>query len=130
MGRNISAAQYLLAIGDLQRLSRQFALFFETYDIWITPTLGCPPLPIVTIDPSDPAATLLDPRIATLAFVNPIYNVSGQPAMSLPLHWTPEGLPLGVLFGAKYGGEALLFRLAGQIEQARPWKDRHPPIWG
>lgn len=130
MGRNISAAQYLLAMGDLQRLSRQFALFFETYDIWITPTLGCPPLPIGTIDPSDPSATLLDPRIATLAFVNPIYNVSGQPAMSLPLHWTPEGLPLGVLFGAKYGGEALLFRLAGQIEQARPWKDRHPPIWG
>ncbi len=72
---------------------------------------------------------MLDPRIALFAHANPFYNISGQPAITLPLHWTAEGLPLGVLFGGKFGDEGTLFQLAGQIERARPWKDRHPPVW-
>ena len=130
MGRQITAAQYLMAVATLQRLSRQLATFFETHDIWVTPTLGCPPLKVGTIDFQSPSASMLDQRIATFSHVNPFYNVTGQPAISLPLHWTTEGLPLGVLFGGKYGDEATLFRLAGQIELARPWKDRHPSVWG
>ena len=130
MGRQITATQYLKAVALLQRLSRQFAAFFERYDIWITPTLGCPPLKVGTIDFQSPSASMEDQRIGVFAHTNPMYNISGQPAISLPLHWTAEGLPLGVLFGGKYGDEATLFRLAGQIEQARPWKDRHPSVWG
>jgi len=130
MGRQITAAQYLMAVAALQSLSRQVAAFFENYDILLTPTLGCPPLKIGTIDFQSPSASLLDQQITTFAHINPYYNISGQPAISLPLHWTAEGLPLGVLFGGKYGDEATLFRLAGQIEQARPWKYRHPSIWG
>ncbi len=130
IGRQISAAQYLMAVTTLQRFSRMIAPFFETYDVWLTPTLGCPPLKVGTIDFQSPSASLLDQWIMTFTHVNPAYNITGQPAISLPLHWTAEGLPLGVLFGGKYGDEATLFRLAGQIELARPWKDRHPAIWG
>jgi amidase len=130
IGRQITGAQYLMAVMTLQRLSRQFAAFFETYDILIAPALGCPPLKVGTIDFQSPSASMLDPRIGMYAHVNPIFNITGQPAISLPLHWTADGLPLGVLFGGRYGDEATLLRLAGQIEQARPWKDRHPPIWG
>jgi amidase len=128
-GRQITAAQYLAAVATLQRLSRPFAAFFETYDIWLTPALGCPPLKVGTVDFQSPTASLMDEKIMTLVHMNPFYNITGQPAISLPLHWTTEGLPLGVHFGGKYGDEATLFRLAGQIEQARPWKDRHPSIW-
>lgn len=130
IGRQVTAAQYLNAVLLLQRLSRQVAAFFERYDILVTPTLGCPPLKVGTIDFQSPSASMLDQRIAIFAHVNPFYNISGQPAISLPIHWTAEELPLGVLFGGKYGDEATLFRLAGQIEQARPWKDPHPSIWG
>lgn len=128
-GKKITAAQYLMAVTVLQRLSRQFAAFFEKYDLWLTPTLGCPPLKIGTIDMSSPSASLADERIFVLSQFTPIYNISGLPAVSLPLHWTAESLPLGVMFGAKFGNEGLLFSIAGQLEAAQPWKERHPPVW-
>ncbi|MBN1662243.1 MAG: amidase [Deltaproteobacteria bacterium] len=130
IGRQITAAQYLMAVMTLQSLSRQFAAFFETYDVWLTPALGCPPPAVGAIDLQSPSSSLMDRQIMIFTHVNPVYNITGQPAISLPLHWTADELPLGVLFGGRYGDEATLFRLAGQIEQARPWKDRHPPVWG
>jgi amidase len=130
MGREISAAKYLWAVGTLQRLSRKFSAFFKTFDTVLTPALGLPPFKVGTIDVNDPSASMLDLRIAAFAHTNPVYNITGQPAITLPLHWTADGLPLGVLFGGRYGDEATLFRLAGQMEQALPWKDRHPPVWG
>ncbi|MBN1615631.1 MAG: amidase [Deltaproteobacteria bacterium] len=130
IGRQVSGAQYLMAVATMQRLSRQFASFFETHDVWVTPTLGCPPLKVGTIDFQSLSASLMDQRIVTFTHLNPVYNITGQPAISLPLHWTAKGLPLGVLFGGKFGDEATLLRLAGQIEQARPWKGRRPPVWG
>ena len=95
-----------------------YHVVFEKHDIWITPALGCPPLKVGTIDFQSPSASMLDPNILTLAHVNPFYNVTGQPAISLPLHWTSEGLPLGVLFGGKYGDEGtLLQNLPGRLNK-------------
>ena len=70
----------------------------------------------------------MEPIVNYVPFT-PIQNATGQPAISLPLHWTSAGLPVGVMFTARFGDEATLFRLAGQLEQARPWRDRRPPIW-
>ncbi len=128
-GRNVSASQYLIAQALLQQASRQFAAFFESHDLFLTPTLGQPPLRIGAIDFMSAATTLLDETMTNFAVACPIYNITGQPAISLPLHWNREGLPIGVMFGARYGDEATLIQLAGQLEQAQPWIDREPPVW-
>lgn len=129
IGRQVTAAQYLLAVTTLQQLSRRFAAFFESHDLWLTPTLGRPPLKVGTVDFMSPTASLTDESIAELVLFNPIYNISGQPAVSLPLYSSADGLPMGVTFGARFGDEATLFQLAGELEQAEPWASRRPPIW-
>jgi len=128
-GRQISAPQYLIAQALLQQSSRQFAALFESYDLFLTPTLGQPPLRIGTIDFMSPATTLLDEKMTNFAAGCPVYNITGQPAISLPLYWNREGLPIGVMFGGRYGDEATLLQLAGQLEQAQPWIGRKPPVW-
>src|SRR5208282_709371 len=90
-GRQISASQYLIAQVLLQRASRQFAAFSESHDVLLTPTLGQPPLKIGTIDFMSPGTTLLDEKITNFAVACPVYNVTGQPAISLPLYWNREG---------------------------------------
>ncbi len=128
-GRQIPAPQYLIAQVMLQMASRQFAAFFESHDIFLTPTLGQPPLKVGAIDFMSPDLMLLDDKIIKFAIPCPVYNITGQPAISLPLHWNRDGLPIGVMFGARYGDEATLIRLAGQLEQAAPWSGRKPPVW-
>jgi amidase len=128
VGRAITASQYLMAVGALQQSGRAFAAFFEHRDVWLTPSLGALPLPVGLIDVDDPKATLADPRIAMFAHYNPVYNVSGQPAISLPLQVSKGGLPMGMLFGARYGEEAILLRLAAQLEAAHPWSGRTPAL--
>ncbi|MCL5044956.1 MAG: amidase family protein [Deltaproteobacteria bacterium] len=130
LGRQVTAAQYLLAVQVLQQLSRQVAAFFETYDLLLTPTLGTPQLSVGAIDVTSPTANLMDEKILRFAHLNPLYNITGQPAISLPLYQSAAGLPIGMLFAARYGDEATLFQLAGQLEQALPWKGRKPPVWG
>jgi len=130
LGKGITAAQYLVAINGLQRFSHGFARFFEKYDLWMTPTLGRPPVKLGEIDLVSPNANMFNPIIAEFAHLNPLYNVTGQPAITLPLHWNRDGLPMGVSFGARFGDEATLFRIAAQLEQAAPWKDRRPAVWG
>ena len=128
-GMQVSASQYLIAQVMLQQASRQFAALFESHDLFLTPTLGQPPLRIGAIDFMSPRTTLLDQTFTDFAIACPVYNISGQPAISLPLHWNREGIPIGVMFGARYGDEATLIQIAGQLEQARPWISRKPPLW-
>jgi len=128
MGRQQSASSYLLSLAFLQRVARDIARFFLKYDVWLTPTLSEPPVPLGTFD-SPPENPLQGLRRAE-AFVpfTPICNATGQPAMSVPLYWNAEGLPVGVHFVGRFGDEATLFRIAAQLEEARPWVGRLPPV--
>ncbi len=126
-GRHISSAEFIGAVHGLHRQSRLIAPFFERYDLWLTPTLAQPPRPIGHFDiESGDVDAWLAQLDAFLPFTYP-FNVTGQPAMSVPLFWSAEGLPIGCQFAARYGDESLLFRLAGQLEQARPWFNRRAP---
>jgi amidase len=125
-GRAISGVSYLLAVGLLQRIARQIAQFFLRFDVWLTPTLAEPPLLLGSFDPrAGNPLFALERALAWLPFT-PICNVTGQPAMSVPLFWNAEGLPIGTHFVGRFGDEATLFRLGAQLEGARPWASRHP----
>jgi amidase len=113
----------------MQMASRQIAAFFENYDAWLSPTLGAPPVKLGTIDVTE---TDLNRAIETLlSYVpfTPAFNMTGQPAVSLPLHANAEGLPIGVHVVGRFGDEGLLYRLSGQLEKECPWIGRKPPIW-
>jgi amidase len=129
MGRVTTADRYLKAVQELQRASRTLATFFEGIDVLLTPTLGEPPTPLGTFD--SPADNPLQGLFRAAAFVpfTPIFNVTGQPAASIPLHWDESGLPIGVQAAASFGDEASIFRLASQLEVAAPWADRRPPVF-
>ncbi|HSX91883.1 MAG TPA: amidase, partial [Hydrogenophaga sp.] len=128
--RGIGAAEYILNLQALHRQARRIAGFFGRYDVWLTPTLAQTPRPLGWFDiRSSDARAWLAKVTAYLPFTYP-FNVTGQPAASVPLHWTPEGLPIGCQFAARYGEEGLLLRLCAQLEAARPWFDRRPPVSG
>jgi amidase len=128
-GQDISASEYQRAIAMTQLAARQIAAFFETYDVWMCPTLEKPPMPLGTIDCNETNIEKAFAPILEYATFTPVFNATGQPAVSLPLHWTATGLPVGIQIAGRFGDEALLFRLAAQLEAARPWIDRKPPIW-
>ena len=128
LGRSLDAGQYLVAVQNLQKISRQIADAFEGFDVLLTPTLGEPPAPLGTFDspPGEPLAGLF--RAAAYVPFTPPFNVTGQPGISLPLHWNEAGLPIGVQFVGRFGDEETLLSLAGQLEQAAPWAGRRPPV--
>ncbi len=128
MGESTGAPAYLLAVSLLQRISREVARFMQRYDLWLTPTLAEPPVPLGTFEspPDNPLYGIV--RAAGFVPFTPLCNVTGQPAMSVPLFWNEAGLPVGTHFAARFGDEAILFRLAAQLEEARPWADRRPPV--
>lgn len=128
-GKNVTAAQYLGAVALLQSLARQVAAWHARHDVWITPVLATPPMPIGTIDfgERDPMKGFA-PIIDYVPFTA-LQNATGQPAIALPLHLSADGLPVGVQFVGRVGEEALLLQLARSIEKAAPWKARHPSIW-
>jgi amidase len=147
LGHAWSAGDYTSAANYLQSWSRSMGEFFQDYDALLTPTLAAPPMPIGALKPTPVEqailnvvgplragwfmkATGLAKLLATksLEFIpyTPLFNVTGQPAMSVPLHWNAAGLPIGMQFVARMGDEATLFRLAAQLEQARPWFDKAP----
>jgi amidase len=129
-GRQLGAADFIAALHRLHRESRRIAAFFEDFDLWLTPTLAQPPLPIGHFEIESADVERWIARLgAFIPFTYP-FNVTGQPAASLPLHWSADGLPIGCQFVARYGDEALLFRIAAQLEIARPWFKRRPTDLG
>ena len=128
-GRQVSAASYLLAVEDCQAFARVVAQFLTGIDVWLTPTLSTPPARIGEITSTAQAPLrALQAGGKTVAFAGVVANLTGNPAMSVPLYWNADGLPIGVHLLGRYGDEATLFRLAGQLESARPWSARRAPI--
>jgi amidase len=146
IGRHMPAHEYQAAIDHLQGVRRSVAAFFERYDLLLTPTLAHPPARIGALAPTVgqrlamvvlgavPSRTLLAralDEMAAEAFEatanTMLFNQTGQPAMSVPLWWSTGGLPIGTQVAARYGEEDLLFRVAAQLEEARPWSNRKPP---
>lgn len=127
--RGVNGVDYAMALAanvDFRRAVQQW--WADGWDLLLTPTLGEPPVEIGTFanDPANPMAPMV--RAAQYVPFTPAFNASGQPAISLPLHVTPDGLPVGVQLVAAYGREDVLFRVAAQLEVAQPWADRHPKI--
>jgi amidase len=110
------------------QILRSLATFFESCDVFLSPTLCAPPLKIGELDTMSEDLSHIAPILRRYMPGTSMFNISGQPAMSVPLAWNAAGLPLGMMFATRLGDEATLFRLAGQLEQARPWKDRRPPV--
>ncbi len=128
MGQQQSASAYMLAVRGLQMLSREIGRLFIDYDIILTPTLAEPPVPLGTFDspPDNPLYGII--RAGEFIPFTPLCNITGQPAMSVPLFWNSQGLPVGTHFIGRFGDEATLFRLAAQLEKARPWANRRPQV--
>jgi amidase len=127
-GAAASGTAYAAATAQLSVASRAAIAAVAAYDAVLTPTLALPPRAVGELrNDADPAADFAAQKRFT-PFTAP-YNISGQPAMSLPLHWTPAGIPIGIHLVGRPGGEATLVTLAAQLEAARPWRDRRPEIW-
>ncbi len=128
-GEALSALELQRALAVYNLVSRQVGAFFEHYDVLLSPTVAAPPFPLGFLDANTPRAAR-----DWYAFIfgqcpfTSLFNATGQPAMSVPLHWSADGLPIGVQFVGRFADEATLFRLAGQLEQARPWAQRRPPV--
>ncbi|MGE0718308.1 MAG: amidase [Alphaproteobacteria bacterium] len=124
-----TAPQFLLALQDMQAHARRFQRFFDAHDLWLTPTLGSPAVPLGTFALEQGGdAMAMRRRMNVFAPFAWMSNASGQPAMSVPSGWSAAGLPLATHFVARFGDEATLFRVAAQIEAARPWTGRRPPV--
>lgn len=150
LGEQLTAAEFVQAVRFLERTSRQVGAFFEQWDMLLTPTLAMPPVPIGSLQPSRAERLQLGVlgklragRLLRLGGVlqqaaeqvfefipwTPVFNVTGQPAMSVPLTWSAEGLPIGTHLVGRAADEARLFQLAAQLEVARPWFGRTPPTF-
>jgi amidase len=127
-GKSVMASDYLLGKMAMQAASRAAAKFHATYDLWLTATLGLPPVKLGTFDMEerDPMKSFA-PLIDYVPFTA-MQNVTGQPAINLPLHWNKAGLPIGVHFTARYGDELTLLKLAAELEKAAPWAHRYDEI--
>lgn len=149
LGGKLSAGAFVRAERYLRTAARRVGEFSEGFDLLLTPTMAVPPFPIGSLQPPAHEKTLLKvlgklragnvlrllgmldkaaDEIFDVIPYTPLFNITGQPAMSVPLYWNSADLPIGVHFVGRYGDEATLFRLAGQLEMVRPWKDRRPPI--
>ena len=121
-------SDFLLAVQDVQRMAREIAPFFDTWDLWLTPTTTQPPQPNgwFDFDPAHPRQAT--ERMGDIPKFTAVANITGQPAISLPLHWTADGLPVGMQLMGRYGDEATVLRVAAQLEADTPWRGRLPRV--
>ena len=129
--RSLTAANLVEALNAVNRLSRRLGGFFRDYDVLVTPVTAAPPPPLGMFTSAQhglSAMEWIEQAMSAAPYVA-AFNLTGQPAMSVPLHWTEGGLPVGVQFAGRLGEEALLLRLAAELEGARPWCDRRPAAW-
>lgn len=122
----LGAADYARAQRAIHAAGRVVARTLETFDLLLTPTMGAPPEKLGVLSLSNPDFGQMAGALLRSVGFTQLINATGQPAISLPLHWSGAGLPIGVHFVAPLGGEGLLFRMAGQLEAERPWFDRVP----
>jgi amidase len=149
LGKTLSAGKFVLAMRQWNIFARHMGLFLQKYHLYLTPTTAFPPVRIGELKPK-PAEEIAMKVVNTLGLgklmmlsgipdqlaiqnlaktpYTQLANITGLPAMSVPLHWTKDGLPCGVHFVARFGDEATLFRLASQLEKAQPWFDKHPSV--
>lgn len=117
---------YIAACARLQRGVRSLVAATEPLDAVLSPVLAAPPVPLGHFTGDGPEEEFR--RMTAFAPFTSVYNVSGQPSVSVPLHWSPEGLPIGVMLTGRMGGEGTLLSLSAQLERARPWAHRVPPL--
>jgi amidase len=129
-GKAVSSTEAAAGLGTIRMVTRQLLALWRQFDVLLTPTTITPATRIGHLDPVNVDPHEFHRRQSRAFNFTPPWNMTGQPAISLPLGMSCEGLPIGMMFVARFGDEATLFCLAAQIEQARPWFDRHPPIWG
>lgn len=126
LGKELDASAYLLAVGSMHSMARQVAASHGRYDAVLMPTLGAPPLRLGEIDSDATDVEAVTEKLLGFVSFTPVQNMTGQPAVSLPLHVSSDGLPIGMMFVGRFGDEATLYRLAGQLERVMPWEARMP----
>lgn len=126
---NLSGAAYSAAVDYIHAFGRRMAALMTQFDVLLTPTMARPPARIgtLTVNENQSIGELIETFHSFSPFTA-LFNASGQPAMSVPLHWNAQGLPIGSHFAAAFGGERLLYGLAAQLEDSSPWAARRPPI--
>jgi len=126
-GLKVSGVEYIEAIAAAHEIGRKMAAFLTSYDVILSTTLAGPPPKLGYFDQNGDVQTFTE-RVTEYLSVTPLHNATGTPAMSVPLHWSSDGLPIGVHFAGRYGEEATLLALAAQLETAQPWFDRVPAL--
>ncbi len=151
LGRTFSAGDFVTSLRQWHLAGRAIGELFERYDVYLTPTMARPPVEIGELAPplferigvkvinalgagrllkvTGIVEKIASESLAPTPFTQ-LANLTGLPAMSVPLHWTPDGLPCGVHFTGRFADEATLFRLAAQLEEAAPWRDKRAPVSG
>jgi len=131
-GRRRSASELIGSMNYMNEFSRLVGAFFEDCDLFVTPTLAKEPVPhgVVNQNAAGMSAREWTEQVFNYCSFTPQFNSTGQPAISLPLHQSPSGLPIGVQLAGAFGNEALLLRVAAQLEEAMPWRERRPPHHG
>jgi len=127
-GKSVASVDYSRAIANSHQIGLAMARFLQNYDLILSPTLAKPPVKLGLLSLSPPDISTYGRDVSEFSPYTSLYNVTGQPSMSVPLHWTGDGLPVGVMFSGRFGDEATLFRLAGQLERAHPWTERRPTL--
>ncbi|BCH21875.1 amidase [Mesorhizobium sp. L-8-3] len=126
-GRATGGIAHIADVEQIRQLSRAIAGDLAPYDLFVTPTLTQLPRPVGYYDMSETDLDRYNAKWTDSVFAFP-FNISGQPAISLPLHWTADGIPVGVQMVGRYGDEATVLAASVQLEQQMPWKDRRPPV--